>query len=98
MGREHPIFSQTRGHVYFAKEEEGREECIRWYAEDELGWPSGWYFEVCPLASYFIQTDDMNCLPISNWAPYEAPAYSKPGEHPAPMIRSQPLEAVQAEP
>jgi len=91
------VDTDQKGHVYFQKEgTEGEGQCICWYRAD-LGWPSGWYMESNKwnnIASYFIESSDMTCLPMTNWFPYEAKAFSNPGMEPAPMLVGERKEEV----
>jgi len=88
------IFSGNRGDFFFRKEgKEGKAEdqCICWYGADR-NWPAGWYMEASrstTIASYFIESSDMTCLPMSNWSPYKASTFSEPGMEPAPMLGSE---------
>jgi len=89
--------TDTRGHVYLQKEgKDGEDQCICWYRAD-LGWPSGWYMEANmwgSIASYVIESNDMTCLPMTNWSPYEANTFSNPGMEPAPTLVGERKEKV----
>jgi len=80
------------GDVYFQKEgKEGEDQCIFWWSANE-GWPAGWYMENNKwqhTASYFIESNDMTCLPMTNWSSYEARVDSDPGMEPAPVLGSE---------
>jgi len=68
-----------------------------WRAELGWGWPSGWYKENNKsnnIASYFTESNDMTCLPMTNWFPYEAKTWCKPGMEPAPTLVGEWKETV----
>jgi len=77
--------------TYFQKEgKEGEDQCIVWYSGNE-SWPAGWYMEKDgwrQTASYFIESNDMTCLPMTNWSSYEG-VFSDPGLEPAPVLGSE---------
>lgn len=85
-GKEGVLDSKVRGSVCFRKE--GGNESISWWGASAI-WPEGWYIEECHThsAHYFISSDNMHALPMTNWSPYVATLYSKPGCEPMPILR-----------
>jgi len=71
--------------VYWEQTNGGRCSIKRGDADDDAGWPAGWYIEDSGNKCAYTAPGATDDLPVSGWKVYDGPC-SIPGLLPAPTI------------